>query len=612
MSVESQSGDSDRQGHEFAEAGVFSLQKQNVLVKGPPWENIPSLVCVTQPAHLELVISIMASSLQLYPDPRVDDRQKIDEEIAQLEGRIVLLKVARNDLAPVACLHSEILQEIFLLIHLSDPNRGKASLLVTWVSHAWRQLAHDTSALWSYVDFTHREWVDAALSHTKNRELEFDIHRETWRRMEQSPKDLVEVCLGNISRVKKLKIVSKFHRAMTAFPELAREWLTPAPVLVELHLQYISLPPNTFSATSPSLQLLHLSLCIMDWETLPISGGLKNLVIFSPRVLTTVDNVVKILQTIGPSLEVLHLQNVFYSPLITAYDPHGDRIPFENINSLHLELSEAKIFERLLNQISLPPRLTLEITFPEWVEADLSMVRALVSSRNVKKWPIVYLEIKIEDNPLTLRIMEDWSKIHGHPGVKSGDDRTHVRLEISNLDFNEPSRFLPIFDLLPIQPIETVVFVGGFHEPQDWKIVDFIGRLGTVRELSVEDPFLASFISWIHDQEDKLRAVLKLDKWGDISEPCDAERIVLVQNIIPFHSLCTLEIYADLYDGYTLTNEDVRALEKWLKWRKWADLRLDKLLLSGLKTPPIRWMNEIFNGIVGKLQPTDLEEIENS
>ncbi|TFK60588.1 hypothetical protein BDN72DRAFT_743061, partial [Pluteus cervinus] len=81
------------------------------------------------------------------------------------------LKFARNALAPITRIHPEILQEIFFLVHYTSEHKGLATLLVTWISHKWRELAHNTSALWSQIDFKNLEWVEAALSRTKNREL---------------------------------------------------------------------------------------------------------------------------------------------------------------------------------------------------------------------------------------------------------------------------------------------------------------------------------------------------------------------------------------------------------------------------------------------------------
>ncbi|TFK64937.1 hypothetical protein BDN72DRAFT_801652, partial [Pluteus cervinus] len=194
-----------------------------------------------------------------YPyDPHVEIRQKLDEEINQLETRLIKLKLTRNDLAPVTRLHPEILQEIFFLAHYSSERKGKESLLITWVSHKWRELAHNTSALWSQIDFKHPEWVEVALSRTKHRELEITLDG-TPRRVRHNFASLIPFTLGNLSRIRKLKITARYAR--TSFPVDTPEWLSPAPRLVNLHLRGLTLPPNLFSGTAPCLRSLYLSSC---------------------------------------------------------------------------------------------------------------------------------------------------------------------------------------------------------------------------------------------------------------------------------------------------------------------------------------------------------------
>ncbi|TFK59675.1 hypothetical protein BDN72DRAFT_905630 [Pluteus cervinus] len=242
-----------------------------------------------------------------YPyDPHVEVRKKLDEEIDQLETRLIKLKLTRNDLAPVTRLHPEILQEIFFLAHYSSERKGKVSLLITWVSHKWRELAHNTSALWSQIDFKHPEWVEVALSRTERRELEITLDG-TSRRIRHNLGPLIPFTLGNLSRIRNLKITARYARiSITADTP---EWLNPAPRLVNLHLRGLALPSNLFLGTAPCLKSLYLSSCTFDWEKLPITRGLKSLSLIYPHPLTTVDHMIKIFHFIGPDLEELQLES---------------------------------------------------------------------------------------------------------------------------------------------------------------------------------------------------------------------------------------------------------------------------------------------------------------
>ncbi|TFK66274.1 hypothetical protein BDN72DRAFT_772230, partial [Pluteus cervinus] len=104
-------------------------------------------------------------------------RQQIDEEIASLEARFITLKTTRNALSPIARLHPEVMQEIFVFASQQAffGNSGKTSLLITWICHGWRALAHKTSALWNYIDFLHLPWIETALSRTRDRPLHFSL-----------------------------------------------------------------------------------------------------------------------------------------------------------------------------------------------------------------------------------------------------------------------------------------------------------------------------------------------------------------------------------------------------------------------------------------------------
>ncbi|TFK67506.1 hypothetical protein BDN72DRAFT_770620, partial [Pluteus cervinus] len=96
-------------------------------------------------------------------------RQKIDEEILRLESRIFILKCSRNDLSPIVRLHSEILQEIFVLASQSSKSGriGKTALFISWICHSWRELALQTTELWSHIDFYHPAWIETALARTR-------------------------------------------------------------------------------------------------------------------------------------------------------------------------------------------------------------------------------------------------------------------------------------------------------------------------------------------------------------------------------------------------------------------------------------------------------------
>ncbi|TFK60789.1 hypothetical protein BDN72DRAFT_748420, partial [Pluteus cervinus] len=91
-----------------------------------------------------------------------------------LEARILALKTTRNTFTPISSLHPEIIQQIFFLasVELYKMNpMGKTALRISWVCQSWRDLALQTSQLWSYIEFLHPTWIETALSRTRQRPL---------------------------------------------------------------------------------------------------------------------------------------------------------------------------------------------------------------------------------------------------------------------------------------------------------------------------------------------------------------------------------------------------------------------------------------------------------
>ncbi|TFK59677.1 hypothetical protein BDN72DRAFT_965972 [Pluteus cervinus] len=544
-----------------------------------------------------------------YPhDPHVEVREKLDEEIDQLETRLVKLKLTRNDLAPITRLHPEILQEIFFLAHYSSERKGKVSLLITWVSHKWRELAHNTSALWSQIDFKHPEWVEVALSRTKHRELEITLDG-TARRIKHSLIPLIPLTLGNLSRTRKLKIASRYAR--TAIPAETPEWLNPAPRLVDLHLRGLTLPPNLFLGTVPCLKSLYLYSCTIDWGNLPITRGLKKLSLLYPHSnsVPNVNSIIKIFDIIGTDLEELQLQGVFNETPDATPTISTTRFQFTKLKLIKL-LGDVELdhYAQLFDCLALPPRLDIEIGASEWGQSNL--VPSLISSRNIEKWPMDYLEIKVENRHVCLRIAEDISKLDA-PMIEPDGSQNHIQLDISAVD--DQPQFLHVLNLLPIHPIEKVFFVGGYRELQNTTILDYIAKLMTVRELGIELPFLTTFMSSTTVQGGELQIAVgegTPDESGGVRDT--KVDTPLAQETNSFYGLRDLKIYGELQYSWKLTCQDARNIQTWLERRNRNDLRLEKLTISGLTTPPISWLIGVFDGLVGEFQTNDLVEIEDA
>ncbi|TFK69732.1 hypothetical protein BDN72DRAFT_839998 [Pluteus cervinus] len=543
----------------------------------------------------------MLSSPTLIVDPHIDDRNRIDQEIAELEARLISLRKARNALAPIARLHPEIMQEIFYLVHISSEHKGRGSLLVTWISHKWRELAHHTSSLWSHIDFKRLEWIENALSRSKHRELEFEL--DCTPRQERDLSPLMSLLLKNISRIRRLVMVSRYGASSQILSESTSEWMAPAPLLVNLQFQRLFLPPRIFSGVCPLLQSLHITSCAIDWHTLPITPGLRELVIQDPNSRTSVEHLVKIFQVIGPGLETLVLEHVFnQDDSIPLPNLQPTQFRFKKLTQLSLVEDTAEEVERLVNRISLPAGggLGVEVVVSQYGRSKLA--EAFVSSRGIEKWPVKYLDISTDNTSITIRISEDWSQMDDCPG---DDQITDIQFEIS--DSRQPSELFPILALSPIHPIKTVVFNGGSYHPRDKTILSYVGTLGTVRKLHLELAFFPTFRSLIEDQAEKIR-----QKVYNAPERGEAENIVelsVAQSILSFHNLEFLEIFGDPVKGQGLTVTDTSSLQRWLEWRKEFGLPLERFSLVGINVQlPLSWIRTQLRNVVGEVQDREVTE----
>ncbi|TFK69758.1 hypothetical protein BDN72DRAFT_857477 [Pluteus cervinus] len=494
------------------------------------------------------------------PDLHVDAQIRIDEEIAQLEERIVSLKVAPNA-------------------------KGETSLLIASVSHAWRELAQHTSALWSYIDFQHPEWVEAALSLTKNRVLEFNL---VYRKVSYSI-PLISLCLRNLPRIAQLNLILGHTQSLPV--SLTAALMIPAPVLVHLYLGGFSIPRNVFSGSFSSLQSLRLSSCAVDWDTLPVPPGLNQLVITDPGSRTTIDHMMKILQVIGPDLEKLRLQNVFSRPPIASSASGLHTFRFNRLGLLILSEDSPKAIAVLLGHISLPTRLTIEIHIGIWQESNL--IQALISSRNLERWPLDSLQITADRGTVTLSLAESLKASTFPDGSDEKEENGKQTYIMFRIRFGAPSQVFPVLQLLPIHPIRAAFFIGG----SDTGILEYIGKMGTVQQLCIWDTFLDTFFTFIRRQFIPFqRTRLIPEKSEELDGP---PRETAAQSILSFRNMFELQISGDRKHTLTgLTRQQVMILRDWCHWRKSSDLPMESLILSKMVIPSVKWVKELFGDLV--------------
>ncbi|TFK66999.1 hypothetical protein BDN72DRAFT_961330 [Pluteus cervinus] len=536
------------------------------------------------------------SILHTHPQDSYENaRQKIDEEIAQLEMRIISLKSARNDLAPISRLHNEVLQELFVVVCRSSTRVGWSALILSWICRKWRILAKSAATLWSHIDFMNPPWVQEALLRTRNCALIFDL-----RAMSKNPahcRSMIPLCLGNLSRTKALAIRCSSFKNPFPSPSCPL-WTTPAPILVKLELNHVELPQGLFSGTCPSLRSLSLSYCSFDWDTIPAHAGMEKFRVDGPRNQTSLSNIMDNLRRMASTIKELSLSDVL-SPELSASSsnplPQETRLSLQQMKSFAFEDPNSRVVASLLDQISLPQKIDLYVGLRGGAE-QFDALRALVSCRNIQRWPVANVEIHVSDESVSIRIQEDWIQDTQQRDECDENDKDLVTISVNTFGFPELSSILPLFDILPLRPIISLTFTGGYFYTHDSALLNYFSSQGTVECLDIRMSFFPTLVG-VMDQEVK-DLEEGLGPGGQFIENLDEEQIESMRSQITFHQLQRLSIHGHYQDDYRLSPRFYVSLQRWLVWRDRLGLRLKSLMFTDMNVLPDGEMFTLFGDVV--------------
>ncbi|TFK60585.1 hypothetical protein BDN72DRAFT_965614 [Pluteus cervinus] len=514
---------------------------------------------------------------------------------------------------PIAQLPVEILQEIFIFScgsqYMYSCEWPQTALIISWVCRAWRHLSHHTPALWTFIEFIHPGWLDAVLSRSGNRLLEFRLTDPL--PYEGKSNHLVSGCLGNLHRIEQLVISRDQHAETQAFPPpFDPHWATPAPVLVDLVLARVSLPDELFSGTCPSLRFLTLYDCDFDWGSLPVHPGFQKFYIARPHYLTSAPSMIQRLRVIGPTLEQLHLEEVFsdVSPLDSATLWDQPTISCENLRHLVLQEGGPHPVASILPQISLPHRINI---FLDLRERALETVQALVSCRNLETWPVSSLELSFGQDEVILRMVEDWTKVSTERYPIQAHSRRYrmgpeIEIALHLPDFRASQTF-PEFEAIPLPPIKHLSLSGGYSQTQDVSLLDYFSINGDVESIKLGIPMIPVFIQWIEWQNDTLRELFD----GEANEEWDEDARASGRESITFQKLAHLSISGEMTLLPEVEREHYLVLQEWLMWRSELGIGLEVLVFSGMKIPSKSWTTELFEGVIDEyIHYVKVEEVQ--
>ncbi|TFK59207.1 hypothetical protein BDN72DRAFT_946708 [Pluteus cervinus] len=540
-----------------------------------------------------------------YPpdDIHAKSRQKIDAEIAQLEARIIALKITQNSLSPITRLHREVIQDIFVLASQESRfiQNGKASLLISWVCRSWRELAHQCSALWSSIDFTNTTWIQAALSRTKSRPLSSSL---------SVPLDysgdldfLASLCLGNLPRISKLVISSlSRNEDLDDFTHLSPLWLTPAPQLVELSLYNLSLPSGLFSGTCPALQRLFLGTCKFDWKGLPIHDGIKRLNISSPIDRISAHDLVQQLRMLGPEVEDLSFRDTL---LLTVAHPSSSqtRHEFANLKAFIMYEDTSPGATYILNQLSLPLCFGRAIISVGGSPSErLDIAQALTSCRGLAKWPVNSLEVDVQDDCITIAVNED--------SQMTVEGQQVPRISLTFDQSKDISDIVPVLDALPLPPIKILSLSSGQFHDLGPTLTDYFDAQGALERLDLCIKFVPTFSGMLYMHIQQLRELVGCRDNGDIKkEDVNDKMKAQCRGILAFHQLTTLRYHGAASDEFPSALIHYSVIREWLMWRQVAGLGLKTLIFEEMVAPPEDYLVTLYEPFVEKFDCVGIQEM---
>ncbi|KAF9232492.1 hypothetical protein BU15DRAFT_81179 [Melanogaster broomeanus] len=291
--------------------------------------------------------------------------------------KICALLTQRNALSPVSRLPPDVLATIFLYQAYSfyrDPRYSGTWGAPPWanvsyICRHWRDVALNTSFLWSFLFVSTPRWTEELLSRTTMLPLRIRINVEHWDREEMI---FLEQVTTDVTRIQDLSLELPRNLAVVVFSKLS----TPAPLLHTSRLFVTQtgaesrlVPDALFSREMPALRVLELYHCHVPWSS-PIFTALTSLRLrdIASSSQPTITELLAMLRHI-PDLAHLYLENAL---------PGAE----DTLNSQHCLLSECLDLPHL-SLLALVAPFSTVVVFLSNVTAPLKTEIRLCCRRDV-------------------------------------------------------------------------------------------------------------------------------------------------------------------------------------------------------------------------------------
>ncbi|TFK59271.1 hypothetical protein BDN72DRAFT_906014, partial [Pluteus cervinus] len=299
---------------------------------------------------------------------KADACSKIESEILRLKGQIRTLLSARNSLSPVASLPNELLAKVFMHCCDFDESRSFSNLrtddedsnenhdegaqpdmrlVVSWVSHHWRDVALGHRQLWNLVvnlrESINLDYVRSCGARCQN--LLVDL---------ASPSNhLLDACLSSISQLAHLKLNLLSDAVIPSAISEGQIWSQPALVLRTLNLDSIHILSDN-AKDYPKLQHLHLSECNFHWKFITsLASTLSKLEVYSPQRTLTIPACLALLSSLSLLSDCAFYYCFKDNEGTAPTRPRPNHLRLQNLTKLILADSMPHIIQ-LLQAIEIP------------------------------------------------------------------------------------------------------------------------------------------------------------------------------------------------------------------------------------------------------------------
>ncbi|KAF9482400.1 hypothetical protein BDN70DRAFT_437094 [Pholiota conissans] len=179
----------------------------------------------------------------------------LKSQIADLQSKsrlhkasILALKSQSNDYTPISRLPPEVLFRIFLFAQRNDDGRMlpySAWIRLTHVIRRWRDIAVNSSILWTELHFGNIRWCEEAFRRSKDAGLVINVRGST-----RQHREAVNFALRHIAHIRGLYIYDTNDVSQSVWNRLCYELVETAPRLEFLNLTFVSgsTYPKTFGA----------------------------------------------------------------------------------------------------------------------------------------------------------------------------------------------------------------------------------------------------------------------------------------------------------------------------------------------------------------------------